>query len=153
MNAVQLYRVGNWCHRKHIPLVPTLIRNFIFLLYNSYIPSTAAIGDGSIFAYGAIGVVVHANAIIGSGCVIGQGITIGASEGFVSPEPNRCPTIGDNCYIGAGAKILGEIKIGNSCQIGAGAVVLRNIPDHSVVVGAPARVVGQTEVGFLAIRS
>ena len=153
MNAVQLYRVGNWCYRKHIPIIPTLIRNLIFLLYNSYIPSSASIGGSSIFAYGAIGVVVHADAIIGRGCVIGQGITIGASEGFVSPEANRCPTIGDNCYIGAGAKLLGDIKIGESCQIGAGAVVLKNIPNHSVVVGAPARVVGQTELNFLAIRS
>jgi len=153
MNAVQLYRLGNWCHRKQIPLVPTLIRNFIFLLYNSYIPSTASIGDGSIFAYGAIGVVVHANAIIGRGCVIGQGVTIGASEGFVSTQTNKCPTIGDNCYLGAGAKILGHISIGHSCQIGAGAVVLSDIPNHSVVVGAPARVVAQTEAAFLAIRS
>ncbi|WP_153147556.1 serine O-acetyltransferase [Dechloromonas sp. H13] len=153
MNAVQLYRLGNWCHSKHIPLFPTLIRNLIFLLYNSYIPCSASIGDNSIFAYGAIGVVVHANAIIGRGCVIGQGVTIGASEGFVSPETNMCPTIGDNCYIGAGAKILGDIKIGDSCQIGAGAIVLKNIPDHSVVVGVPARVVGQTELSFLAIRS
>ncbi|MBP8168081.1 MAG: hypothetical protein KAX99_00310 [Azonexus sp.] len=153
MNAVQLYRIGNWCYRRHIPLVPTLIRNLIFFLYNSYIPSSASIGDSSIFAYGAIGVVVHANAIIGRGCVIGQGITIGASEGFVSPETNKCPTIGDNCYIGAGAKILGDIKIGDSCQIGAGAVVLKDMPDHSVVVGAPARIVGQTDAGFLAIRS
>lgn len=153
MNAAQLYRLGNWCHKKHIPLVPTLIRNLIFLLYNSYIPSSASIGKGSIFAYGAIGVVVHANAIIGEGCVLGQSITIGASEGFVSPEANGCPTIGDNCYIGAGAKILGNIKIGDSCQIGAGAIVLKDIPEHSVVVGTPARVVGQTEAGFLAIRS
>ncbi len=153
MNAIQLYRVGNWCHRKHIPLIPSLIRNLIFLLYNSYIPSSASIGVGSVFAYGAIGVVVHANATIGRRCVLGQGITIGASEGFVSSETNRCPTIGDNCYIGAGAKILGNIMIGDSCQIGAGAIVLKSMPDHSVAVGAPARVVGQTEVGFLAIRS
>ena len=152
MNAVKFYRFGNWCYRKRIPIIPTLTRNIIFLLFNSYIPSSAAIGKGSIFAYGAIGVVVHANAIVGRGCVIGQGITIGASEGFVSRETNKCPSIGDNCYIGAGAKILGEIKIGSSCQIGAGAVVLGNIPDHSVVVGAPARVVGQTATDFLAIR-
>lgn len=152
MNAVQLYRFGNWCYRKHIPFVPTIIRNLIFLLFNSYIPSSASIGEGSIFAYGAIGVVIHANAIIGEGCVIGQGVTIGASEGFASSQENRCPIIGDHCYIGAGARILGGIKIGNRCQIGAGAVVLKNTPDNSIVVGTPGRVVGATQIDFLAIR-
>lgn len=153
MNAVQLYRIGNWCYRKRIPVIPTLVRNLIFLLFNSYIPSSAVIGEGTIFAYGAIGVVLHTNAIVGKGCVIGQGTTIGASEAFVSSQTNKCPNIGDNCYIGAGAKILGDVRIGENCQIGAGAVVLKSVPDNSVVVGAPARIVGETDADFLAIRA
>jgi serine O-acetyltransferase len=121
-------------------------------LYNSYIPVSASIGKGSVFAYGAIGVVIHSNAIIGEGCVIGQGVTIGASEGFVSPKANLCPIISDNCYIGAGAKLLGDIQVGKGCQVGAGAIVLHDIPEHSIVVGAPARIVGKTEVTYLAIQ-
>ncbi|NYH10652.1 serine O-acetyltransferase [Pseudomonas moraviensis] len=152
MNAVTLYRIGHWFYQRKIPVIPMLIRNFIFLIFNSYVPVSASIGKGSIFAYGAIGVVLHANAKIGSGCVLGQGITIGAAEGFASSEINKCPVIGDNCYISAGARIIGDIKIGNNCQIGASAVVLKDVPDNSVVVGIPARIVGQTSADFKAIR-
>lgn len=51
------------------------------------------------------------------------------------------PVIGDNCYIGAGAKIIGNIKIGNNCRIGAGAIVTEDIPDNSVVVAEKPRVI------------
>ncbi len=152
MNAAKFYRIGNWFYQRRIPVVPGLIRNLIFLLFNSYIPLSAKIGKDSIFAYGAIGVVLHANARIGEGCVIGQGVTIGAAEGFVSKEINKCPVIGDNCYIGAGAKIIGDIQVGDNCQIGASAVVLKDVPDNSIVVGIPARVVGKTAEDFKAIR-
>ncbi|WP_082557660.1 MULTISPECIES: DapH/DapD/GlmU-related protein [unclassified Pseudomonas] len=152
MNAVKLYRIGNWFHKRGVPIVPGLIRNLIFLFFNSYIPVSANIGKGSIFAYGAIGVVVHANAKIGTNCVLGQGITIGAAEGYVTSEINKCPVIGDNCYIGAGAKIIGDIKIGDNCQIGASAVVLKDVPSNSIIVGIPARVVGQTPLDYRAIR-
>ena len=153
MNAVKLYRIGNWFFERRVPFIPGLVRNVIFLLFNSYIPVSANIGKGSVFAYGAIGVVIHANARIGSGCVLGQGITIGAAEGYVSNEVNKCPVIGDNCYIGAGVKIIGDIKIGDNCQIGASAVVLKDVPDNSIVVGIPARIVGQTPAGYKAIRT
>lgn len=152
MNAIHLYRVAHWCYRRRIPIVPALLRNLIFLIFNSYIPPSAYIGRGTVFAYGAIGVVLHADARIGRGCVIGQGVTIGASEAYVSREKHRCPTIGDHCYIGAGARILGDIVVGDRCQIGAAAVVIRDVPSHAIVVGAPARIVGKTPPGFLAIR-
>ncbi|NWC26054.1 serine acetyltransferase [Pseudomonas tolaasii] len=152
MNAVKLYRVGNWLYRHRVPILPGLVRNVIFLLFNSYIPNSATLGKGTIFAYGAIGVVLHANAKVGDGCVLGQSITIGAAEGYVTSEINRCPVIGDNCYIGAGAKIIGDITVGNNCQIGASAVVLKDVPDNSIVVGIPARVIGQTASDYKAIR-
>lgn len=153
MNAIKLYRVGNWFYRRNIPIVPALVKNMIFLLFNSYIPCSADIGRGTIFAYGAIGVVLHANAKIGENCVIGQGVTIGAAEGYVSKEINKCPDVGDNCYLGAGAKIIGDISIGANTQIGASAVVLKSVPVHSVVVGLPAKVIGTTALDFKAIRN
>lgn len=153
MNAIHLYRIANRLYRWRIPFIPGLMRNLIFLLFNSYIPPSATIGRGSVFAYGGIGVVIHADARIGEGCVIGQGVTIGASEGYVARERHACPTIGDHCYIGAGAKILGAIRVGNQCQIGAGAVVIRDVPGHGVVVGVPARLIGSTEADYRAIRT
>lgn len=152
MNAVHLYRASHWLYQKKIPLLPKIVRNIIFLLFNSYIPPSAVIGKNTVFAYGAIGVVIHSNCSIGDGCVLGQGITIGAAEGYFSQQIQRSPTIGNNCYIAAGAKILGDIVIGNNCIIGAGALVLTSIPDNSIVVGAPAKVIKSTPDGYLAIR-
>lgn len=152
MNAIHLYRIGHWCHRYRIPLLPTLIRNLIFLLFNSYIPPSAHIGRGTVFAYGAIGVVIHADAVIGEGCVIGQGVTLGAAEAYVARERHACPRIGNYCYLGAGAKLLGGIEIGDQCQIGSGAVVIRDVAARSIVVGVPGRVVGESALDYRAIR-
>ena len=152
MNAIQLYRVGRWLYKRRIPLLPQLVRNLTFLIFNSYIPPSANIGKGPVFAYGAIGVVIHADACIGEGCVIGQGVTIGAAEGYLAREKHLCPSIGDHCYLGAGAKILGGIRVGSNCQIGAGAIVLHHLSDHTIAVGVPARVIGQTASDFRAIR-
>ncbi|MFE2008532.1 serine O-acetyltransferase [Pseudomonas guariconensis] len=148
---IRLYRLGHWLYRRNFTLAGRLIRNVIYLIANSYIPSSAKIGKGTVLAYGGIGVVIHANAVIGEDCVIGQNVTIGAIEGYASPLANRCPQIGNNCYIAAGAKILGGIVIGDNCQIGAGAVVLKDAPAHSVLVGMPARVIKHTPSDFRAI--
>lgn len=146
-----LYRFGHWLYQRNWTRASKLVRNLIYLISNSYIPSSASIGKGSVLAYGGIGVVIHANAVIGESCVIGQNVTIGAAEGYASAQTNRCPVIGNNCYIAAGAKILGGITIGDNCQIGAGAVVLRDAPANSVLVGMPAKVIKQTAPDFKAI--
>lgn len=148
---IKLYKIGRWFYKKDLFLFSVIIRNLIYFISNSYVPPSAKIGEGTIFAYGGIGMVIHANAIIGENCVLGQGITIGAAEGFVAPTINACPRIGSNCYIGAGAKILGDITVGNNCQIGAGAIVLHDIPDNSVVVGVPAKIIKNTTSSFRAI--
>ena len=83
------------------------------------------------------GIVVNDGAIIGKNCNISHGVTIGrTSRGNIG-----VPIIGDNVYIGPGAKIIGKIKIGNDVAIGANSVVTKDIPDHAVVVGIPARVI------------
>ena len=80
--------------------------------------------------------VIHARAVIGKNCVIGQCVTIGGRS-----KHYAVPIIGDNVYIGAGAKILGPVKIGANSVIGAGAVVLNDVPENSIVVGVPAKVI------------
>jgi serine O-acetyltransferase len=84
------------------------------------------------------GIVVNSQAIIGKNCTISHGVTVG--------EANRgrnkgFPVIGDNVYIGPGAKIVGNVHIGNDVAIGANCVVTKDIPDHAVVVGVPGRAI------------
>lgn len=136
MNAIGLYRVGNWCYRKKIPIVPKLMWRLIFLIFNSSIPCTATIGAGTRFAYGAIGVVVHGKAAIGSNCTIGTNVTIGGKS-----KNSGVPTIGNNVYISTGAKVLGNVKIGDNSLIGANAVVVKDVPNNCIVAGIPAEVI------------
>lgn len=91
---------------------------------------------GTKFAYGGIGVVIHARAIVGRNCMIGQGVTIGGKSGWY-----EVPVIGDNVEISAGARILGPIKIGSNVIIGANAVVVKDVPDNCIIAGVPARII------------
>jgi serine O-acetyltransferase len=76
--------------------------------------------------------------VIGRNCNISQGVTIGrANRG----RNKGYPVLGDGVYIGPGAVIAGSVRIGNDVAIGANCVVTTDIPDHSVVVGVPGRVI------------
>ena len=97
----------------------------------------ATIGRGLVIDHGS-GVVIGETAEIGDNCTIYQGVTLG---GTGKDTGKRHPTLGDNVMVGAGAKVLGPIKIGNNVRIAAGAVVLTDIPDNCTAVGIPARVV------------
>ena len=97
----------------------------------------ATIGKGFFIDHGT-GVVIGETTEIGDNCIIYQGVTLGGTGKDVG---KRHPTLGNNVLVGAGAKVLGPIKIGNNVKIAAGAVVLSDIPDNSTAVGVPARVV------------
>lgn len=81
------------------------------------------------------GIVVHQGAVIGEGCMIMQQVTIGQVAG------SGAPAVGEGVYIGAGAKVLGDVTIGAGARIGANAVVLADVPAGATAVGIPARVV------------
>jgi serine O-acetyltransferase len=93
-----------------------------------------------IFPHGCFGVFISQLAHIGKECVIFQHVTIGSNT-LPDAKQSGGPTIGDNCYIGAGAKIIGGIKIGNNVRIGAGCVVTSDIPDSATVVCQKPRVI------------
>jgi serine O-acetyltransferase len=152
MNAIVLHRLGHALHRRRLIRLAKIVESVIFLLFNSYIPSSAQIGSGSRFAYGGIGVVIHAASVIGAKCVLGQGITIGARQGYASAEVNAAPKIGDHVYLAAGCRIIGAITIGDRCIVGAGAVVTRSFPSHSIIAGVPAVVIGSTESDYRAFQ-
>ena len=94
---------------------------------------------GSGFYIGHFGgIVVNQNAIIGKNCNISHQVTLGKANRGIR---KGYPVIGDNVYIGPGAKIIGKVHIGNNVAIGANCVVTKDIPDNSVVVGIPGRVI------------
>ncbi|MHA6637624.1 serine O-acetyltransferase [Stutzerimonas frequens] len=140
MNAIGLYRVGNYFYKKKIPFLPALCKALIFLLFNSVVPFSAVIGRESRFAYGGIGVVLHARSKIGDRVIIGQGVTIGRKL-----DPEGVPVIGNDVYISAGARVLGDIVVGDNVIIGANSVVVSSVPPNSIVAGAPARVVREVD--------
>lgn len=80
------------------------------------------------------------NAVIGENCTIFHQVTIGEGKG-------GAPTIGNNCLIGAGAKIIGGITIGNNVKIGAGCVVVDDVPDGATVVMQKARILEYNKGG------
>lgn len=135
MNLTKLHRITSFLYLKKIPLLPKVFYYLQFLLFNSSVPASTKIGKGTIFAYGGIGVVVHARTVIGENCLIGQGVTIGGKSKIYN-----VPQIGNNVYIAAGVRIIGDVTIGNNVMIGANAVVTKDIPDNCMVAGVPAKI-------------
>lgn len=136
MSLIKLHSIGRSYLLKKKNFRAKLIKKLMYYLHNSYLPLECEIGKDTLVAYGGIGIVVHDRAKIGSHCMIGQGITIGGRNGNYD-----VPTIEDNVYIGAGARILGAITIGHDSIIGPNAVITKDIPPYSVVVGVPAKII------------
>lgn len=131
--AMIRYRWMQWCQQHRLSL-PAMLFNKLNVVFGQCI-----IGRGADFGRGFVlvhsqGVVI--NTAVRGGCdvYVEHQVTIGAEKG-------AAPVLGDNVFIGAGAKILGGIRIGNNVKIGANAVVLDDIPDNCTAVGIPARVV------------
>jgi serine O-acetyltransferase len=101
------------------------------------IPSSTSVGEGLFIGhFGTI--IVNGEATIGANCNLSHGVTIGQLN---RGERAGCPTIGDNVFIGPGARILGRIVVGDDVAIGANSVVVDDVPDGAVVAGIPAKVV------------
>lgn len=97
----------------------------------------------NIHHYGCV--VVNDNARIGDNCNIQQGVNIGQNYGS-----SNVPIIGNNVYIGPGAKIFGKIVIADGCAIGANSVVCKDfIEPNKIIVGNPAKVVGERKPGLV----
>ena len=131
-----LYKCGNTLYRWKVPLLPKLIYLFMRFVFTTSVPCTVKVGRNTSFNNWGMGVVIHRRVEIGENCEISQHVTVGGRGGHY-----EVPVIGDDVFIGVGAKILGPIKVGAGAVIGAGAVVLHDVPPHSIAVGVPARVI------------
>jgi serine O-acetyltransferase len=128
--AVVLHRIAHWFKAHRVPaLGPAFARLNQFLTGVDIAPA-ARIGPGLMIVHGT-GIVVGAWARIGRDAILLHDVTIG------SPDPTRreaMPTIGDCVFIGAGAKLIGEITVGDDVFIGVDAIVTRDVPAGSRVI-------------------
>ena len=129
-------RAHPWLRYTAYPIARLMLGHLVYRLGIS-IPAGTRIGSGFYIGHFG-GIVVSQKAVIGRNCNISQGVTIGrANRG----RNKGYPVLGDNIYIGPGAVIAGSVRIGNDVAIGANCVVTMDIPDHSVVVGVPGRII------------
>lgn len=107
--------------------------------YNSFIPLDSTLfGGDPVFPHGPYGIFISGKARIGKGCVIFHQVTIGSNT-LPDSKGKGAPTIGDNVFIGAGAKVIGNVKVGNNVRIGANCVIAKDVPDNTTVVCATER--------------
>lgn len=131
--AILVYRLFNWLHCRGISGQPLrfLCERFIEITTGISIPACCRIGKGlRIHHFG--GIIFHPSVTIGENCTLYHGVTIGDRGGY-----GGAATVGNNVMIGAGAKLIGEIRVGDNCRIGANTVVTRNMPDNTVAIGSP----------------
>ncbi|MBK9940424.1 MAG: DapH/DapD/GlmU-related protein [Kouleothrix sp.] len=132
LRAIAWFRLGSWLKHKRVPFLPGLIQRQIFSRYGLEIVVGAEIGGGLYIAH-PVGTVI-APKRIGVNCSIIAAVTIGMRNEW------SFPTIGDDVFIGAGARVLGGITIGNGAIIGANAVVINDLPENVTAVGIPAKI-------------
>ena len=118
-------------------IVARLFELLNFLLCSNTVSAKATIGKNTKFWHRGMGCTVHYDVKIGENCKILPNVMIGAQFANGNPDA-KVPIIGNNCFIGTGAVIIGDIHIGNDVIIGANAVVTKDVPDYHYAVGVPA---------------
>lgn len=144
-------RVCNYCSKHPVLKHGTFQFVLLVLLRCSYkfgisIPYHTEIGQGLYIGHFG-GIVVNGYARIGKNCNLSHGVTLGqANRG----KRKGYPIIGDNVYIGPGAKIVGAVRVGNCAAVGANCVVTDDVPENGVVVGVPGKIVSHAgSVGYV----
>lgn len=140
--AIWVYRFGRrldrrgpgW-RRKGLLLLYWFLFRIVETLTGISLPKSCMIGAGlRIWHFG--GVFINGAAVIGKNCTLRHGVTIGNRH-----EGGPSPILGDDVELGAGAQVLGAVRIGSHCRIGAMSLVLTDMPPGATAVGVPARVI------------
>ncbi len=137
LQALIAYRFAHRLYKWKIPFIPRFISYITRIITGIEIHPGAKIGRRLFIDHGE-GVVIGETSEIGDDVLIYQQVTLG---GTGKEAGKRHPSVGNHVILGAGAKILGNIKIGDKVRIGAGSVVVEDVPENSTVVGVPGRVV------------
>lgn len=136
VEAVGYYRVAHLLYGWGFRFLSRALSQMARWITGIEIHPGAKIGKGLFIDHG-IGVVIGETSVIGDNVTLFQGVTLG---GTGKEKGKRHPTLGNNVVVGAGAKILGNIRIGDNVSVGANAVVLEEVPSNSTVVGVPGRI-------------
>ena len=140
--ALVVYRFGRWRYgirprvlRAPFSFLYKLLKFVSEMLLGIELPCETVVGRRLVIEH-AGGIVISGDAVFGDDCVLRNGVTVGLRNRMQRGSPQ----LGDRVDIGAGAKLLGPIRIGNDVAIGANAVVLCDVPDNCIAVGIPAQV-------------
>jgi serine O-acetyltransferase len=135
--SMLLYRFMQASQRIGLGVFAMLFNKLNVILCRCVIGRGAQFGPGFVLIH-SMGVVINSKVRGGERILLEHGVTIGEEKG-------EAPLLGDDVFVGAGAKIIGGVTVGSRTKIGANAVVLKDVPDDSTAVGVPARVVAQDE--------
>ncbi len=136
--AMFWYRAMQWAQRWRLAPLAMVFNKINAVCCQCIIGRNADFGSGFVLIHSQ-GVVINSNVRGGRQIFIEHQVTIGA-------EKNQTPVLADNIFIGAGAKIIGPVRIGRFSRIGANAVVLHDVPDGATVGGIPAKVLRLRDV-------
>jgi serine O-acetyltransferase len=135
--AMIWYRLMQWARRWRLVPLELLFNRINTFYCNCIIGRGAEFGPGFVLIHGT-GIVINGGVRGGSNVRLEHQVTIGA-------ERRQNPVLGDDVFIGAGAKVIGPVAVGSGARVGANAVVVHDVPDRATVVGIPARVVRQRD--------
>ncbi len=136
--SLQIHRIAYLLWQDDRPFMAWHFQNRCSELFGVDIHPAARFGSGIMLDH-ATGFVAGETSRVGDGCSILHGVTLG---GTGKESGDRHPKIGNNVLIGAGAKVLGNIKIGDGARIAAGSVVLKDVHELCTVAGVPAKPIG-----------
>jgi serine O-acetyltransferase len=137
--ALQSYRASHWLWNQDRKPLALYLQSRISEAFDVDIHPAARIGKGILIDHGT-GVVIGETAVVGDNVSMLHEVTLG---GTGKESGDRHPKVGHGVLIGAGAKILGNIKVGDGSKIAAGSIVLDEVPPHTTVAGIPAKAVGR----------
>jgi serine O-acetyltransferase len=137
--AVQAYRLGHWLWLNGHKNLAYLVQMRVSEVFGVDIHPAARIGKGIMIDH-AHSIVIGETAVVGDNVSMLHSVTLG---GTGKEDGDRHPKIEDGVLIGAGAKVLGNIRIGHCTRIAAGSVVLHDVPPCKTVAGVPAKIVGE----------
>ena len=153
VKAVFFHRIANFFAIAKFDLIARIISQFSRFLTGIEIHPKAKIGKNLFIDHG-MGVVIGETSEIGDDVTIYHNVTLGGVAPSINSNEQRNvkrhPTLEDKVVVGSGAQILGPITIGKNSLIGSNAVVTKDVPEKSIMIGIPARRVGDASKGFKA---